>query len=61
MPDDDFYRQGKQRVSLDVDAQSLTGATRLYEKVGMRIQRESITYELVLREGRDLSVQSLES
>jgi len=61
MPDDDFYRQGKQRVSLDVDAQSLTGATRLYEKVGMHIQRESITYELVLREGRDLSVQSLES
>ena len=56
-----LHRQGKRRVSLDVDAQSLTGATRLYEKAGMHIQRESITYELVVREGRDLSTQSLES
>jgi len=56
-----LYRQGKKRVSLDVDAQSLTGATRLYEKAGMHVQREGVTYELVVREGRDLSTQALES
>ncbi|MCJ7549719.1 MAG: GNAT family N-acetyltransferase [Anaerolineae bacterium] len=56
-----LYRQGKKRVSLDVDAQSLTGASRLYERAGMHIQREGITYELVVREGVDLSTQALES
>lgn len=55
----EFHRRGKQRVSLDVDAESLTGATRLYEKAGMQVQRESVTYELVLREGEDLSTQEL--
>jgi len=55
------YGQGKSRVSLDVDAESLTGATRLYEKAGMHVQRRSIEYELVLRQGKDLSTQQLES
>lgn len=54
-----FYRLGKARVTLDVDAESLTGATRLYERAGMHVQRESVTYELVLREGADLSTQAL--
>ncbi len=57
----EFYRRGKPRVSLDVDAESLTGATRLYEKAGMHVQRRSIEYELVLRQGKDLSTQQLES
>ena len=56
----EFYRRGKPRVSLDVDAESLTGATRLYEKAGMHVQRRSIEYELVLREGKDLSTKQLE-
>ncbi|MGC9349036.1 MAG: GNAT family N-acetyltransferase [Anaerolineae bacterium] len=55
----EFHRRGKKRVSLDVDADSLTGATRLYEKAGMHVQRESVTYELVLREGEDLTTQEL--
>ena len=55
-----FRARGKERVTLDVDAQSLTGATRLYEKAGMHVQRKSVTYELVLREGRDVSTQTLE-
>ena len=55
-----LYRQGKQRISLDVAAQSLTGATRPYEKAGMHIQCEGITYELVVREGEDLGAQALE-
>jgi mycothiol synthase len=56
----EFYRRGKTQVSLDVDAESLTGATRLYEKAGMHVQRQSIEFELVLQEGKDLSTQTLE-
>jgi mycothiol synthase len=55
-----FYRRGKHRVGLGVDASSLTGATRLYEKAGMHVQRRSVSYEKVLREGRDLSTQDVE-
>jgi mycothiol synthase len=32
-----FYRRGILRVELGVDAESLTGATRLYERAGMHI------------------------
>jgi mycothiol synthase len=55
-----FYQRGKPRVGLGVDASSLTGATRLYEKAGMHVQRRSVSYEKVLREGRDLSTQEVE-
>jgi mycothiol synthase len=55
----EFYRRGKARVTLDVDADSLTGATRLYEKAGMRILRRQTAYDLVLREGVDLSTQTV--
>lgn len=57
----EFYRRGKHRVSLDVDAASLTGATRLYEKAGMHVQRQSVSYEKVLRDGKDLSTQTVET
>ncbi|MGC9400227.1 MAG: GNAT family N-acetyltransferase [Anaerolineae bacterium] len=56
-----FYRRGTRKVSLDVDASSLTGATRLYEKAGMHVRRQSISYEKVLREGEDLSTQTVET
>jgi ribosomal protein S18 acetylase RimI-like enzyme len=52
--------RGKQRVGLGVDAQSLTGATRLYEKAGMHVVRETYEYELVVRDGRDLRTVTLE-
>jgi mycothiol synthase len=55
----EFYRRGKRQASLHVDAESLTGATRLYEKAGMHVQRVKVTYELVLREGKDLTTQTL--
>jgi len=55
-----FYRRGTRRVSLHVDASSLTGATRLYEKAGMHINRKSINYEWELRPGKDLSTQVLD-
>lgn len=55
----EFHRRGKLRVGLGVDAGSLTGATRLYEKAGMHVARESYAYEKELRPGRDISKQAL--
>ncbi len=57
----EFYKRGKTKVDLGVDADSLTGATDLYKKVGMGVHRQYDLYEKVLREGVDLSVNSLES
>lgn len=45
----EFFRRGERRVGLGVDAQSPTGATRLYEKAGMRVFWEAIVYEKELR------------
>lgn len=50
----EFKRRGKRRVGLGVDAQNLTGAVRLYEKVGMHVHREYESFELELRPGKDL-------
>ena len=55
----ELYRRGKRKVGLEVDAQSLTGATRLYEKAGMRVDRQYAVYERELCPGEDLSTQSL--
>jgi mycothiol synthase len=41
----EFYRRGEREVGLGVDAANLTGATRLYERAGMRVFREYVTYE----------------
>ena len=46
-------------MGLGVDAQSLTGATRLYEKAGMHVDRQYANYEKELRPGEDLGTQSL--
>lgn len=46
-----FYRRGQRNVALGVDSQSLTGATRLYERVGMRVERQYDICEKVLRAG----------
>ena len=45
-----FYQRGDRTVGLGVDAQSLTGATRLYEKAGMCVTRRYDTYEKVIRD-----------
>ena len=55
----EYYRRGKRIVDLGVDADSLTGATDLYTKVGMYIQRRYDLYEKVLRPGKDISVTEL--
>ncbi|HJR79545.1 MAG TPA: GNAT family N-acetyltransferase [Anaerolineales bacterium] len=56
----EFYRRGKRKVGLGVDAQNLTGALRLYESAGMRIHRVFDLYEKELRPGTEISVESLE-
>ena len=50
-----FQQRGKARVGLGVDANSLTHATRLYEKAGMHITRQYDTYDVELRPGVDLT------
>jgi mycothiol synthase len=41
----EFRRRGFQRAGLGVDAESLTGANRLYESAGMRVARQLDFYE----------------
>ncbi len=55
----EFYRRGKRRVGLGVDSQNLTGATRLYQRAGMHVSREYISYEKELRAGIELSTQAI--
>jgi mycothiol synthase len=53
----EYRRRGKRTVTLEVDADSLTGATRLYESVGMRRVRTEVSYLIELRPGIDLVVR----
>jgi mycothiol synthase len=55
----EFYRRGTRTVGLGVDSQNLTGATRLYERVGMHVARVYINYEKELRAGVELSTQTI--
>jgi mycothiol synthase len=45
----EFFRRGERRVGLGVDAESPTGATRVYERAGMRTLWHAIVYEKELR------------
>lgn len=47
----EFYRKGLAEVGLSVDADSLTGATRLYEKAGMHIAHQYIVFEKGIYKG----------
>jgi mycothiol synthase len=51
---DQYHRRGKRAVALDVDADSLTGATMLYRGVGMEPVRSETAYIIELRPGTDL-------
>jgi ribosomal protein S18 acetylase RimI-like enzyme len=55
----EFQNRGQKRVGLGVDAASLTGATRLYEKAGMHVARQFDNYAKILRPGKDISTQTL--
>lgn len=56
----EMQARGLKSASLDVDAQSLTGATRLYEKAGMHVWRHSEDFEKIIRDGIDYRTQTLE-
>ncbi len=55
----EFYRRGQHSAGLSVDADSLTGAVRLYERAGMHVVRKSNLYELELRPGKNLMTQEI--
>jgi len=55
----EFYRRGKRKAGLGVDAQSLTGALRLYENAGMHVHQAFDRFEKEIRPGKEISVQSL--
>lgn len=50
----EFYKRGMKTIGLGVDASNPTGATRLYQRAGMHIVSEFITYDKELRPGREL-------
>jgi ribosomal protein S18 acetylase RimI-like enzyme len=55
----ELYRRGQKTVTLWVDVESLTGATQLYEKAGMRVRHRSDHYEKMLRPGKDIRTGSV--
>lgn len=57
----EFYRRGKRKVGLGVDAQNLTGALRLYENAGMHVHQAFDMYEKELRPGMEISTETLSS
>ena len=44
----EFHQRGQRRVGLGVDAENTTGATKLYESVGMVVDSEQVVWEKVL-------------
>ena len=54
----EFYNRGTKTIGLGVDAQNPTGATRLYQKVGMHAASEFVTFAKELRPGRDVDEES---
>lgn len=43
----EFHRRGQRRVGLGVDSENGTGATHLYESVGMAVDTEQVVWEKV--------------
>jgi mycothiol synthase len=54
-----IFEKGKPNITLGVDADSLTGATRLYEKAGMHVDEIHPRWEKVLRDGVDTMTTDL--
>lgn len=50
-----FAERGLERMALGVDAESPTGATRLYERAGMHVAQRHAVYGKELRPGEDLA------
>jgi ribosomal protein S18 acetylase RimI-like enzyme len=49
----EFYKRGTKNIGLGVDTANVTGATKLYQKVGMNTVSEFITMEKELRAEKD--------
>jgi mycothiol synthase len=47
----EFHRRGRPHVALVVDSWNRTGAKALYERAGMRVEREHTRFEKTLRDG----------
>lgn len=47
----EFYKRGQRNIGLGVDAESLTDATRVYERVGMHVTRHYNAYQKTIRPG----------
>ena len=50
-----LHERGMRRMALGVDAENPTGATRVYERAGMRVSQHYATYSKELRAGIDLA------
>jgi len=50
----EFDQRGEKVIGLTVDASNPTGATRLYERAGMKVANEYVFYEKEFRPGREL-------
>lgn len=57
----ELFQRGQKSVTLGVDGDSLTGATRLYERVGMAIETQTTVYEKELRAGKEVMTQSVDA
>jgi len=44
----EFHRRGQRRAGLGVDSENATGATKLYESVGMVVDSEQVVWEKLL-------------
>ena len=44
----EFHSRGVRRVTLGVDAESPTGATKLYASVGMEVEMEAVVFQKAL-------------
>ena len=56
----EYQRRGIEKVGLSVDAESITGAPRLYGRAGMSVASEYVVYQKELRPGVDLGKRSEE-
>jgi mycothiol synthase len=54
----EYHRRGVEKAGLSVDAESITGAPRLYGRAGMRVASEYVVYQKELRPGVDLGERS---
>jgi mycothiol synthase len=54
----EYHRRGVRKVLLSVDAESITGAPRLYGRAGMRVRESYVIHLKELRPGVDLGERS---